>query len=456
MSRPDLTSLMTAFDRNWPRWLREWQELLRFPSIGNFPQHAADCRACAEWLAGHLDAMGLMAEILPTEGQPVVYAERPGKPGRPVVLLYGHYDVQPADPLAAWTTPPFEPTMRGRRLYARGAEDNKGQFFYVLKAIETLLAAQALDATVKIVLDGEEECGSRGLAGALPKWRSRLKADVLMVADTGTVASGAPTITMGLRGIAFVSFTLTGSTHDLHSGVHGGVAPNPALGMARLLATLHREDGSVAVPGFYEGVEPPTDQERALANESPIEAADYQAVTGAQPVGGEQAFTPVERRGFRPTIEVNGLHSGYGDRGTKTIIPAVAEAKLSARLVAGQKPESCLNALVQHLRQHTPAGLRFDVLEQSVAGEGFRLNLDSPLVSRARQVLDQVSPLKTAFLWEGASVPVVTALAAASGAEPLLIGFGHEEDRVHAPDESFSIDQFRQGFLYAALLLGGW
>ena len=449
----DLSSLTRAFEDGRERYLAEWSDFLRFPSISAEPAHAGDCVRCADWLTDHLGRIGFAAERLDTPGRPVVYGVREGKPGRPVVLFYGHYDVQPVDPLADWTTPPFEPALRGDRLYARGAQDNKGQVFYVVKALEHLLAANALDATVKVLIEGEEENGSGGLGAMIPRWGDRLKSDILMVCDTGGVDSGAPTVTMGLRGIVFVDFALDGPDHDLHSGVHGGLAPNPALGMAQVLAGLHRADGSVAVDGFYDGVQPPTDRERALANRNPVDAAAYRRDTGADPVAGEAAYTPRERVGFRPTLEVNGVHSGYGGPGTKTIIPAAAEAKLSARLVPGQDPKDTLGAILRHLERHVPRGLRLRIRETQMAGPGFRLDADSPLVARADAVLRRISGRDTAFLWEGASVPIVSALAAATGAEPLLVGFGLEADRIHAPNESFSIDQFRSGFLYAAAFL---
>jgi acetylornithine deacetylase/succinyl-diaminopimelate desuccinylase-like protein len=451
--KTDLESLNSAFATHRDRYIAEWSEFLRFPSISAEPAHADDCRRCSDWLTQHLAGLGFRAERLDTPGRPAVFAVRDGQPGRPVVLFYGHYDVQPVDPLADWTTPPFEPALRDGRLYARGAQDNKGQVFYAVKALEHLIRSDWAGATVKVLIEGEEENGSGGLGAMIPLWKERLKADILMVCDTGAVDSGAPTITMGLRGIVFVDFVLDGPDHDLHSGTHGGAAPNPAMGMAHLLAGLHRADGSIAVEGFYDGVQPPSDRERALSNRAPIDVAAYRRDTGVDPVSGEPAFTPRERIGFRPTLEVNGLHSGYGGPGTKTIIPAMAEAKLSARLVPGQDPRRTLDAILRHLEGHVPRGLRLRIRETQIAGPGFRLDAESPLVAKADAVLRRVAGRDTAFLWEGASVPIVSALAAASGAEPLLVGFGQESDRIHAPNESFSIEQFRKGFLYVSAFL---
>lgn len=448
-----LDELQQWFARNRTRYMAEWEELLRFPSISTDPAHDVDGLQCAQWLEQHLASLGFEASILDTPSKPCVYAEYAGDTNRPAVLCYGHYDVQPPDPLDEWNTDPFDPTWIGERLYARGAEDNKGQLMYLLKALETLRAHDALQGPVKILIEGEEESGSHGLAAVAADWGNRLQADVLMITDVGTVGSGAPTLIMGLRGIAFLSLELRGATHDLHSGVHGGLAPNAAQELARLLAGLHDRQGRVAVAGFHDGVADPSTAELALAARAGRERAEYLARTSIAPSGGERNRSAAERIGFRPTLEINGMTAGYAGHGIKTIIPAVATAKLSARLVPRQDPEHCLNAIVTHLRQQVPDGLRLEITEQGIGGPGLRMDPASPLMRQAREVLEQLSPEKPAFLWEGASIPIVTALAAASGAQPLLCGFGHEDDNIHAPNESFSLEQFRRGYLYAGLVI---
>lgn len=447
------SELETHFDANHERYVEEWKTLLRFASISADPAYDDDCLECAQWLSRHLEHMGLDATLLETGRKPVVFAEHRGRVDKPTVLFYGHYDVQPVDPLDAWRTPPFEPTERNGRIYARGAEDNKGQFFYVLKAIETLVHQTSLDANVKVLLEGEEESGSQGISSRLGSWRELVQADILMVCDTGMVRTGAPTIIMGLRGVIFLAMQLTGPHNDLHSGVHGGTAPNVANAMARLIASLHAPDGAIAVKGYCDGVTPPSDAERALANAVPWDDALYRKQTGVPAVAGEAGFSPQERVGFRPTIDVNGMHSGYGGAGGKTIIPARAMAKLSSRLVAGQDPQRCLEMLREHLRARSPAGLELAFPEEGVAGPGFRLDPGSPLAAKAKRVLDQLTDKETVFLWEGASIPIVAELARVSGGEPLLAGFGQEEDRIHAPNESFPVEQFKLGYLYAGLLL---
>ena len=450
MNKADLELI---FAKEQKRIISEWQAFLKFPSISADPLYNSNCRECAEWLDEHLASIGFTSQLLETSTKPCVFAERPGKPGKPTVLFYGHYDVQPIDPESAWVTPPFAPTLRNGRLYARGAEDNKGQVFYTLKALQTLIENDALDATVKVIIEGEEEYGSAGLHEHMDEWADRLQADILMVHDTGTVRAGNPTIVMGLRGIAHLTVELEGPDHDLHSGVHGGLAPNPAQGMAELLNGMFNANGSVAVPGFYDGVRAPTDQEQALATGTPFDVEEYRQLVGTSPDGGEQGIPPAERVGFLPSLDINGVHSGYGGAGMKTIIPSRAIAKLSARLVPDQDPAAILEALTGRLYRSVPKGMRLTISDQGVGGPGFRLSLESPLVRKAQTALEALDAGPVAYLWEGASIPIVTGLSAVSGAEPLLVGFGHEEDRIHAPNESFSIEQFKSGYLYAALML---
>jgi acetylornithine deacetylase/succinyl-diaminopimelate desuccinylase-like protein len=449
----NITELESVFERDQKSILERWKTFLKFPSISADPLYNGNCRDCAEWLVGHLDQIGFSAKLLETSTKPAVFAERQGDPDKPTVLFYGHYDVQPIDPENAWETPPFAPALRNGRLYARGAEDNKGQIFYTLKALQTLIENDALEATVKVIIEGEEEYGSAGLHECMDRWKDLLQADILMVHDTGTVRAGNPTIVMGLRGVAHLTVELEGPDHDLHSGLHGGLAPNPAQGMAQLLSGLFNDDGSVAVPRFYDGVHPPTEHELELATEVPFDTEEYSKLVGTTPDGGKQNTDPAERVGFLPSLDINGVHSGYGGAGMKTIIPSQAVAKLSARLVPGQDPADVLDSITAHLYRHVPKGMRLVISDQGVGGPGFRLSPESPLVQKAQQALETLDAGAVAFLWEGASIPIVTGLSAVSGAEPLLVGFGHEEDRIHAPNESFSIEQFRSGFLYAALML---
>jgi len=450
---PSLSSFIGIYEQEESRFIREWSELLSFKSISTDPAFDGECRRTAEWLVGHLTKIGFSARLLETSSKPTVFAEFKGKVGAKRVLFYGHYDVQPVDPLEDWTSEPFSPELREGRLYARGAQDNKGQTFYFLKALETLIARSELATSVTLLLEGEEECGSDGFAQALPGWKDLVQADVLMVCDTGALAAGVPFVTMGLRGLVSLEITLGGIHHDLHSGALGGVVRNPATELARLIASLHRPDGSIAVSGYYDEVTEFSAEDRALANRSWPSDDKITALLGVPPVGGERFYSPPERRGFRPTIEVNGMYSGYQGPGGKTIIPSVATAKLTSRLVARQNPERCLKLLIDHLKAHAPEGLEFKIVASRVGGPALALSSADELIQRARRVLDTLGPVPAQFTWEGGSIPIVAELVKVSGARPLLVGFGLEEDRIHAPNESFALSQFRLGFLYACAML---
>lgn len=448
-----LSDLNKSFEKNCERYICELKEFLAFPSISADMGNDEDCADCARWLSDHLQSIGLDSQLLATDTKPVVFAERKGLADSPVILFYGHYDVQPVDPIEKWDTPPFDATVIDGRIYARGAQDNKGQLFYVIKAIETLLENNSLDCTIKIIIEGEEESGCQAITAGLPKWKNMLQADVLLVTDTGTVPDGSPTIIMGLRGLVHLNVTLSGLTRDLHSGMHGGAAPNPAMELAKLLSSLLNSDGSIAVKHYYDNVTGPTEREKELANSSIFDPLLYEQQTGVPPVGGETAFTPLERIGFRPSMDINGMLSGYTGEGVKTIIPSSASAKITSRLVPGQNPDECLEQIISHLKEHAPTGLKLTISETGSAGEGFKLDPESKSAKIAQEVLNELSDKKTAFLWEGASIPIVSKLADTAGAEPLLVGFGSDADSIHAPNESFSINQFRMGYLYAARIL---
>lgn len=440
------------FERNMDRILDDWSKLLQFRSISADPDLAADCQACAVWLAGYLERLDLSARLLPTGGPPAVYAaskhERHSAEDRRV-LLYGHYDVQPVDPLDAWESPPFSPVLRQGRLYARGAQDNKGQLFCVLQGLACLRDAGQPLTSLRVLVDGEEECGSVRLASQLDAWRDALQADVLLVCDTYGGPDGRAAITAGLRGLVGLTVTLSGARHDLHSGIHGGIAPNPAIGLAHMLASLHDKAGRIRVPGFLDGIEPPSAEVLRLLQSSEWDDEAYARTLGVAPLGGERGRPALERRGFRPAIDVNGCLAGHTGAGQKTIIPSSATAKVSCRLCPGQQPERCLALLKRHCLAHCPPGLRLDFSDECVAGAGFRLSPDSPAIDLARQALLAANGREPELLWEGASIPIVERLRDVSGAAPLLVGFGSEADRIHAPNESFSIDQFRRGMCFA-------
>lgn len=444
------------FEKNRQAILDDWFALLRLPTVGTDPKRLGDCARAAAWLKGFLKPLGFDVEIMtPDTGTPVpvLLAERPGAENAPVVLFYGHYDVQPEDPLSGWHTPPFDPTLRDGRVYARGAQDNKGQVFGFLQGLKALVEAGETLPTIKIVLEGQEESGSAALTLLAPALRQRLQADVMMVSDTSCGPDNQPSIVAGLRGVQHFTVTLTGPAYDLHSGVHGGVAPNPAQGMARLLASLHNPDGSIAVEGFRDGVHPPSDEERALATHGMVSEEQYAQEIGCPPAGGTQGLDPVTRGSFEPTIEINGIHSGYGGPGSKTVIPSSAVAKLSMRLVPAQRPADTLAAVQKHLADHCPRGITLTLSEACPGAPGFRLPLNSPVFRLAADVLQQMDPRGALFRWEGASIPIVATLQHLSGAAPLLVGFGREEDKIHCPNESFGLDQFVRVMTWTTLML---
>lgn len=443
----------STFQREWERYFSEWSTYLGFQSVSTDPSYDQECTRCAEWLVSHLTKIGFTSKLLPTSQKPLVYAERKGDSAKPTVLFYGHYDVQPVDPLSSWANPPFEAVVKDNRVFARGAQDNKGQSFYVIKALEALVAAGHLDCNVKVVLEGEEESGSRGLSDSLSDYAEMFKADILMVCDTGTIDRNHGTITMGLRGLVKAEIALSGPRKDLHSGIHGGMIKNPAIELSKLIASLYGPNGEIAVEDFYSDVQEPSSQDRELASKIPFDLEAYYKQIGVPATGGEQGFSWAERRGFRPTLDVNGITSGYSGPGSKTIIPSRASAKLTARLAAGQDPQRALNRIIHHLEERAPKDMNFEVVESSIGGRAFSGSAGSSTVQRAKEVLATVTGKEVFYLWEGASIPIIPELSAAAGAEPLLVGFGLEDDNIHAPNESFEIDQFRKGFLFAALFL---
>ena len=439
--------------------LKEYFELLRFPTIGAEPMRLKDCVDCAMWLKKWLAPQGFAVELMQAPKMlgtpPILLAERKGTEGAPTVLFYGHYDVQPPDPLEAWETPPFEPTLKDdQRVYCRGAQDDKGQFFSFLCGMRNFLArAPQAVPTIKIVLEGQEESGSTALAALAPTIKDRLRADVLLVCDTSAAADLRPAIVAGLRGVSHFTVRLEAANYDLHSGEHGGIAPNPAQGMAELIASLHNPDGSIAVRGFCDHVVPPTDEERAAAESAAVSPEEYEKTTGVAPVGGEAGLTLTERNSFRPTIEVNGIHTGYGGPGSKTVIPCEAIAKLSTRLVPGQNPARTFEAVKAHLAEKCPKGMEVSFPEDSGLSAAMRLPLASPLFRLAESVLSEMDPRGAVFMWDGASIPVVSALREATCAAPLLVGWGQPKDRIHSPNESFSQRQFAAAKEWATRIL---
>ncbi len=432
-----------------------WLEFLRFPTVGTDPAHLTDCQDCAAWLSHWLVALGFDVVFLGSDAAPkVLVATRPGDDAATrTVMLYGHYDVQPADPLDEWVSDPWEPTVRGDRVYARGAQDNKGQIWWSMQAIRACIETKTPLPNIKIILDGQEESGSAELMKLVQSRPVLFKADVLMVADTGMMDDGRPAITAGLRGVSSITYRLHGPDHDLHSGSHGGLAPNPAVELARIVTAMYQEDGSIAVEGFMNGALTPTAAELDLVMSEPFDEADYKSQTGVAPIGGQRGVAPQIRESLAPTMEVNGFHSGYAGEGGKTIIPAYAEVKISMRTVMGQNPEKCLESVQRHFEKHVKPGMRLEILYCEPGATALRVPYDSPAVIKAREILSTMDPRGCVVCYEGASIHIIGALAEISGAETILAGFGLEQDRIHSPNESYSFRQSEICFDYTAAFI---
>ncbi|MBP5285894.1 MAG: M20/M25/M40 family metallo-hydrolase [Kiritimatiellae bacterium] len=430
----------------------EYFELLAFESVGADRSKLRETLACAMWLKAWLEKLGFSVALKSDSfSPPVIVAERKGE-GK-TVLFYGHYDVQPAERPEEWKTPPFVPTVVGDRVYCRGAQDDKGQFFAFFCGMRDFLESCASAPTIKIVLDGEEESGSGALLRMAESLRRELSADAMLVCDTSAAANLRPAIVAGLRGVAHLTLRLKGASRDLHSGEFGGAAPNPAQGMCELLASLHHADGSIAVAGFRDGIVPPVREELSAAEISTPGEEEMAAEIGCDPVGGQMGKSLAQRIGFEPTIEVNGVHSGYGGPGAKTVIPSEAVAKLSLRLVPGQKPKAAMDALRRHLEDRVPRGMKLVFEDVNEGAAGFRLPIGSPAFRLAADVLEEMDPRGALYMWDGASIPVLSTLRDITGAAPVIVGWGQAENRIHSPDESYSFEQFAKAREWAAKIL---
>lgn len=438
--------------------LTEFFDFLRFPSISTDSRHRDDVRACADFLMKKFIGMGLKPELHETPGHPILVARSEPKPDRPTVLIYGHYDVQPVDPVDEWETPPFEPTLKGDKIFCRGATDNKGQHFaHILGVEETLKERGELPVNVIFLLEGEEEIGSPNLAPFLEKHREELKCDICAVSDTGMIGPGIPTMTYGLRGIACLEFTVHGPSLDLHSGVYGGAVPNPATIAARLVSALHDADEVIRIPGFYDQVVPLEQWERDMWASLPDGNAATKAETGVAGLLGESGYTALEQRWGRPTAEVNGIGGGYQGEGSKTVIPREAMAKLSFRLVPDQDPKSILEAASRFLEDQCPDSCRIDV-ELGHYGPAYVMDPHSPYGKAAQKALQTAFSDEPRLIREGGSIPIIQSIKDILGVDTLLLGLALPDCQIHAPNESFTVTNFEAGIrLNRALLdeLGG-
>lgn len=436
---------LAYLEQHAERFLAELESFLRIPSISTLPEHKADMERTANWVAENLRAIGAEnVQVFPTAGHPVVYGElRAVQPNAPTVLVYGHYDVQPAEPLEDWHSPPFEPTVREERLYARGATDMKGQVMASLKAAEAAMHG-GLPINLKFLIEGEEEVGSPNLAPFIAGHKDLLACDFCLNPDAGMIAPDLPTITYALRGLAYFELRVYGPKQDLHSGIYGGVVHNPAQALAELIAGMHDEQGRVTLPGFYDKVRPLDDEERAELARLPMDEAFYLAQTGAPALWGEAGYTPVERVGARPTLEVNGLYSGFIGEGAKTVLPAYAMAKISCRLVPDQDPDEVAAQMQAYLEQHAPPTIRWE-LEVMHGGPASITDRKSPWVQALAQAMEQVWGVRPAYKREGGSIPVVAQIQEILGKDSVLTGFGLPDGNLHGPDENLHLPTWRKG-----------
>jgi acetylornithine deacetylase/succinyl-diaminopimelate desuccinylase-like protein len=433
--------------QNYPRFLDELKALLRIPSVSTLPEHAGDCHFAAEVLAADLSKIGMEnVRLIETKGHPLVYADWLHAAGKPTVLVYGHYDVQPPDPLDEWVSPPFEPAERNGNLYARGAVDDKGQVMAQMKALESLLAADAtLPLNVRVLLEGEEEVGGEGIASYVASKPSQLDADFALVSDTELFAPGLPTLCVGLRGMIYTELEVRGAKTDLHSGMYGGAAPNPFFALAQILAKLKDENGHILIPGFYDDIIPPSAEELAAWQSLPFDEDEYRInEVGSKQLVGEAGFSVLERTWARPTLEVHGIPGGFIGAGAKTVIPAKALAKVSMRLVPGMTPAKAFDLYKSYVEKLVPPGVDVEV-RLIHSGDPCLIPVDNPYIKAATRALHEVWGKDTVFIRSGGSIPIVGDFARHLGLPSVMMGFGLPDDNLHAPNEKFNLKNFALG-----------
>jgi len=435
-------------------FVEELKTFCRIPSVSTKSEHKGDMQKAAEWVADSMRVTGLEhVQIVPTAGHPVVYGDWLHAPGKPTALIYGHYDVQPAEPLDLWITGPFDPTVRDGELYARGAVDDKGQVFMHLKALEAHLKTQgSLPVNVKLLIEGEEEIGSPNLDPFIAKHQDILKADVVVISDTAMIAKGAPGITHGLRGLIYFQIDVEGTKSDLHSGSFGGAVINPAFALAQILSQLKDKNGRITIPGFYDDVRRlPAEERRALAR-LPFTEKKFQKTIGAPALFGEKGFTTLERLWTRPTLEINGLYSGFIGEGAKTVLPGRAMAKVSMRLAPNQDPAKIARLFTQHVKRICPKTVRLKVTEISGRGMPWLAPTDHPAMQAMAQAIQKGFGKKPVFTRTGGTIPVVATFTRLLKVPSLLMGIGLPDENAHAPNEKLNLDNLYHGMLSAAHL----
>ena len=441
-----MTDALTYAQQHADTFVEQLKDWLRIPSISTDPAHNDDVRAAAQWLADELRRIGMQkAELMETGGHPIVYAEHHVSDDVPTVLVYGHYDVQPPDPLELWESPPFEPVIKNGNIVARGTADDKGQAFMHVKSTEAYLQSEGeLPVNLKMMIEGEEESGSVHLAPFIERNKDLLAADVVLVSDTSLFAPGVPSIAYGLRGMAYVEVELTGPKKDLHSGVYGGGVENPINALAKMIADLHDDDHRVTIDGFYDNVRDLTDEEREAYKALPFDLGAWMDEAGVKKTTTEKGYSELEGTTGRPTLDVNGIWGGYIGKGAKTVLPSKATAKISCRLVPDQTPEEITDKLRRHFEAHVPDTMTLD-FRNLHGGHGAIVDISAPAMQAAAEALEGVFGQKPHFTREGGSIPVVADFKKILGLDTVLMGFGLDSDSIHSPNEKFGLDRFHQG-----------
>ena len=432
-------------EENKERFLEELFELIRIPSISSLSEHKGDMLKTAEKYRDNLLAAGCdKAEVMPTSGNPVVYAEKIIDPAKPTVLVYAHYDVMPVDPVELWNSEPFEPVIRDGKIYARGADDDKGQGFMHVKAFETLVANDALPVNVKFMIEGEEEIGSVSLGAFCDEHKEMLKADIILVSDTGMIAEDIPAITTGLRGLAYWQVEVTGPNRDLHSGLFGGAVANPINVLAKMIAGMTDEDNRITMPGFYDDVLEASERERELLNMAPFDEEEYKKAIDVEELQGETGYTTIERTGIRPSFDVCGIWGGYTGEGAKTVLPSKAYAKISSRLVPNQDHEKISRMFEEYFTSIAPKSVKVKV-ESLHGGQAYACPIDLPAYKAAEKALEKIFNRIPVPVRSGGSIPIISTFEEKLGLKSILMGFGLESDAIHSPNENYPLKNFYSG-----------
>ena len=432
-------------EKNKDRFLNELLGLLRIPSISARSEHKEDMKRCAEAVKESLLKAGAdKVEIYPTDGHPIVYAEKISDPSRPTVLVYGHYDVQPADPLELWNSGPFEPLIKDGKIYARGSCDDKGQFYMHVKALEIMVQTGSLPTNIKFCIEGEEEIGSPNLGKFVAAHKDLLKADVVLISDTAMISMDTPSIDIGVRGLSYIEVEVTGPNRDLHSGVYGGAVANPVTMLAKMIASCHDENNHITIPGFYDDVVESTPDERKLMAAAPFSEDEYKKDLGVSSLWGEKGYTTNERTGIRPTLELNGIWGGYTGEGAKTVLPSKAFAKISARLVPNQSAKKITEKLLKHFKSIAPAGITVKA-EEHHGGEPYMTPIDSTAYKAAAQAIEATFGKKPIPVRGGGSIPICSLFEKELGIKIVFMGFGLDSDNLHSPNEKYDIFNFYKG-----------